>query len=66
MKEGLKLPKKVRNLDLIQEIGDLFDKYDFPIFITKVAAHTGGRDAHSIGNDKADSLAKQGLLYGWF
>ena len=62
MKEGLKLPRNVRNIDLIQEIGNLFDNSTNRIFISKVAAHTGGRDIHSIGNDRADFLAKQGVL----
>lgn len=49
-------------MDLIMEIGELFDKFNHSIFISKVAAHTGRQDEHSIGNDKADKLAKQGLL----
>ena len=40
----------------------MFNKFEYKIFISKVAAHTGRRDEHSIGNDIADRLAKQGLM----
>ncbi len=52
--------KPVLNLDIIQKIDKYMQKYDGKIFFKHVKAHTGKQDELSIGNDKADELAKAG------
>ena len=61
--ESQSLPHHINNLDLIQSTLDAIERYQFPVFISKVAAHTGRTDQHSIGNDYADALSKKGLIY---
>eukprot|EP00801_Mesodinium_rubrum_P010297 Mrub_10345.p1 GENE.Mrub_10345~~Mrub_10345.p1 ORF type:complete len:201 (+),score=23.71 Mrub_10345:42-605(+) len=60
---GRTLPKKVQNIGLIRAAFDAINNLDRPVYISKVAAHTGGTDYKSQGNDIADHLSKLGLLY---
>ena len=51
---------KIPNVELIKEAYELFNKKSNIQFL-KVAAHTGGLDKHSMGNDGADKLANQAI-----
>jgi len=59
-KKGKNTEKKIPNVELIQEAYELFNKKSNIQFL-KVAAHTGGSDKHSVGNDGADKLANQAI-----
>ena len=50
----------VKNKDLIKPIYDILSKNQH-IYLIHVEAHTNNTDIHSIGNDKADKLARQSL-----
>ncbi len=62
-KNGWKDSKKkdVKNKDLIDNIDKIYSKYNH-IHFNHVEAHTNKTDIHSIGNDKADKLARNSLL----
>ena len=53
--------KPVKNLDIIKPIHEYIKKNYGKIFFYHVKAHTENKDFNSIGNDKADVLAKNGL-----
>jgi len=60
-KDIIKPRKKERkNQELIDKIYDLLQKYP-RINLNYIRAHTGYQDEHSLGNEKADSLAVQGI-----
>jgi len=50
----------IPNVELIKEAYELFNNKSNIQFL-KVAAHTGGLDKHSVGNDGADKLANQAI-----
>lgn len=52
--------KPVLNVDIIKKIDRYMQKYEGKIIFHHVKSHTGKLDALSIGNDKADELAKAG------
>lgn len=52
--------REIPNVELIKEAYELFNKKSNIQFL-KVAAHTGGLDRHSVGNDGADKLANQAI-----
>lgn len=52
--------KKIPNLQLVKTIYYLF-KGQKNIFLRHILAHTNKKDIHSIGNDKADELARKSL-----
>lgn len=52
--------KQVLNQDIIKKIDKILQKYLGRISFTHVPSHTGNKDHHSIGNDKADQLANLG------
>ena len=54
--------KPVSNQDIIRRIDKILMKYPKHIEFIHVRSHTGKTDKHSIGNDKADELAKNGAL----
>ena len=51
---------EIPNVELIKKAYDLFNNKSNIQFL-KVAAHTGGSDKHSVGNDGADKLANQAI-----
>ena len=55
--------KPVKNLELVKRGYELYSTYSSRLKLTKVKAHTGGRDYLSIGNDWADKLANIGASY---
>ena len=54
--------KDVLNQDIIKKIDKLMMKYKGKIEFHHVNSHTGKKDAHSVGNDEADKLAKAGAM----
>jgi ribonuclease HI len=52
--------KEVSNQDIIKKIDKMLQKYPGKILFTHVPSHTGKKDAHSLGNEKADELANLG------
>jgi ribonuclease HI len=59
-KNWIKSGKEYLNKDLIDLIIDAINNVDFKVKLQHVRAHTGKTDKHSIGNDRADKLAKIG------
>ena len=58
---GWEIPgKKIPNLQLVKEIYYMY-KGKKNIFLRHIYAHTNKKDIHSIGNDKADELAKKSI-----
>tara|TARA_B110000208_G_C11792212_1_gene438016 strand:+ start:87 stop:731 length:645 start_codon:yes stop_codon:yes gene_type:complete len=51
---------EIKNLDLIKQGHELILNNNC-VELIHVKAHTGNEDEHSIGNDKADKLAKQSI-----
>jgi ribonuclease HI len=56
--------KEIANQDIIKKIDKYLQKYSKKIFFHHVKAHTGKQDFESLGNDKADQLAKNGAILG--
>lgn len=54
--------KTVLNVDIIQKIDTIMEKYKNKIKFTHVKAHTGNQDILSKNNDIADKLAKDGAM----
>lgn len=54
--------KDVPNLNLVLELHNLYEKYQSHIKVYHIDAHTGKNDIHSLGNEKADELAKKGIF----
>lgn len=52
--------KPVENTDLIKPIVDILNKQKGKVIFVHVRSHTGSTDSISLGNEKADQLAKQG------
>ena len=57
-----KKKRPVKNKDLIYPIHNILSKNQH-IHLIHVEAHTNNTDIHSIGNDKADKLARDSLKY---
>jgi len=57
----IKKNKEIPNLSLVLELHNLYETYKSNINIYHIDAHTGKTDIHSLGNEKADELAKQGI-----
>ena len=51
---------KKLNLDIIDEIMKMKKESNFDIILKHINSHTGNKDKHSINNDEADKLAKEG------
>ena len=52
--------KKFLNTDIIMQTHELITKAPFRIEFVHIRAHTGNKDVHSVNNDMADQLAKNG------
>ena len=59
----IKNKKEYKNKDLIDKIKSIIDKKEFEIKFIHILAHTNNKDIHSICNNIADNLAKDGALY---
>lgn len=57
----IKKNKDIPNINLVIELHTLYEQYKDNIKIFHIDAHTGKKDIHSIGNEKADELAKSGI-----
>ena len=60
LKNWKKNGKDYLNKDIIDEIDEHIQNAPFDVVIIHVPAHTNKKDYLSIGNDKADHLAKEG------
>jgi ribonuclease HI len=58
----IKKNKDIPNLNLVLELHNLYELYKANITIYHIDAHTSKNDIHSIGNEKADELAKNGVF----
>jgi ribonuclease HI len=52
--------KPIKHIELQKRMASAYNRHKRQIKVTHVTSHTGQRDVHSIGNDKADALAKLG------
>jgi ribonuclease HI len=52
---------EIPNKELVREAYELYQMYNQNICVKYIKAHTGNKDAHSLGNEKADILAKLAL-----
>lgn len=57
-----KTKKEYLNADIIDETLDHINNASFKIVLIHINSHTGKKDEHSIGNEKADELAKKGAM----
>lgn len=62
LKKWVKINKLYLNKDIIDEIADHILHAPFNIKFTHISAHTGKNDIHSLSNEIADGLAKNGAL----
>lgn len=62
LEKWIKNKKEYLNKDIIDKIKKLLDEIDFKVNFIHINSHTGKKDKHSINNDKADELAKQGAF----
>ena len=53
-------PNTIPNVDLVKIIYTKFQQHD-NVSLEHVMAHTNKQDAHSLGNAKADMLARKGM-----
>lgn len=50
----------IKNVELIKKTYKLFNKYQ-NVKLHYIKAHSGGQDEHSLGNEEADTLAKEAI-----
>jgi len=53
-------PTSIPNVELVKNVYTKFEKYE-NVFLQHVKAHTNKQDVHSLGNAKADMLARQAM-----
>jgi ribonuclease HI len=58
----LKDDKKYLNSDIIDKIMKILNNCKFKVKFIHIRSHTNLKDIHSVNNDKADILAKNGAL----
>ena len=62
LEKWIKNKKEYLNKDIIDKIKKLLDENDFKVNFIHINSHTGKKDNHSLNNNRADELAREGAL----